>query len=620
MCGFIGLVGSVNSTDLEKIKFANQKIIHRGPNDDGIASGEWWGLGFRRLSVLDLSEIAHQPMKTSDGRAVIVFNGEIYNYLEIKNKLKSYGHKFKGSGDTEVLLALYQFYNGDIVKVLKRCNGMFAFALVDEERKKLIFARDRLGVKPLRFAKTKNGLVFSSEIKSILPFLGQSPNFSLKALLAFLRLGFIPSWLSIYEDIITLRPGHWGEWSLATKCLTINRYWSPKTDRVANARSEGDWVESSLSLLKDATKIRLNSDVPVGLFLSGGIDSGLVAALVKESGHSDIIAHHIRFPGWKNDESILAKKTAAHLDIPLQVHDAEIPSLDDIHNIVTAFDEPFADASAIVTSLVCEKASMASTVILSGDGGDESFGGYSEYSRIMKWQWIELLPNNYLRRIGNLFSQTNIGKLNRIGARISLNKDIRSAWSHVFPCDTTLENLMPVDCIKNYLFNPESLLNHVPLLGVKNALDRAQLTDMSVYMVDDVLKKVDMMSMKHSLEVRSPFLDYRLADLALSIPPAIRIKKREPKYVLRQIAKQYLPMDVIKAPKRGFGVPLKKYMFQNDSIRPEIKEMLFSLTSDNLFEKNKMEQFINKANYNSSIDANHIYRLFSLSIWKTHFQ
>ena len=319
MCGFLGIAGKNNISDDLFIKAFN-KINHRGPDESIIFTDKNLKLGFKRLKILDLSKNGAQPMSSSDKSTTIIFNGEIYNYKIIKNILIKAGVKFNGKSDTEVLLNYYIFLKRDIDELMKNCNGMFSVAIVDRVKKQIYLVRDRLGVKPLYYFQDDNKIIFSSEIKSI-KHLIKDANISKKAISAYLSLGFVPPWLSIFKEVKSINPGEYAVWSFVKKKLKFKKYWSPRPTKLNNNYNLTEWKELIKEELLDATKIRLNSDVPIGLFLSGGIDSGLVAAAISKLGFKDLNAHTIRLKDSDKDESDLAKKTANHLGLKLKIHD-----------------------------------------------------------------------------------------------------------------------------------------------------------------------------------------------------------------------------------------------------------------------------------------------------------
>ena len=356
MCGFLGIAGKNSISDDLFYKSFN-KLEHRGPNQSKIFKDEIVKLGFKRLKILDLSENGSQPMTSLDNSTTIVFNGEIYNFKSIKKILKSSGVKFRGESDTEVLLNYYIFLNRNILSLIQNCNGMFSFSIIDRLKKKIYLVRDRLGVKPLFYFHDKDKIIFSSESKSLECLIKENLNLSNKAISAYLSIGFLPPWLSVFNEIKSINPGEYGEWDFDDKIFKIYPYWQPSPNKINNNFKINDWKEFIKQELLDATKIRLNSDVPIGLFLSGGIDSGLVAAAVSKLGFKEITAHTVRFKNSVQDETTLAKKTANHLGLKLKIHDIDEITLNDIKSSILQFDEPFADPSSIVTDLICKRLS-----------------------------------------------------------------------------------------------------------------------------------------------------------------------------------------------------------------------------------------------------------------------
>jgi asparagine synthase (glutamine-hydrolysing) len=610
MCGFVGCAGSNINIKTDKLNDALDSIIHRGPDDRGVETGDWWCLGFQRLSILDLSQNGHQPMISKSGNTIITFNGELYNYRDIEKILSNFNIKMKGGSDTEVLLEFYEYLNGDIESLLNKCNGMFSFTIVDKIKGKILLARDRLGVKPLYYSNVDNDLVFGSEIKAIRHLISEHLTLSDSAFFSYLRLGFIPSWECIYNEIESLDPGCWAEWGHEERDVKLYKYWMPDTsERVADNHA----IDFFGELLEDATKIRLNSDVPIGIFLSGGIDSGLVASQVKKCAKNNISAHTVRFPGWGNDESLLSQKTADHLGIELKIYDADIPSISKLVNIISHFDQPFSDPSAIATSLVCEEASKNVSVILSGDGGDESFAGYREYPRALKYGWIDSIPDILSNSMGKLISLSRNGKIHNIGERLKLSSCVRSAWTHIYPSDDSLERLLNSKWTEYDKFNPEIMCNNLSNYDNLSPLRKAQLGDILLYLPDNVLRKVDRMSMKHSLEVRSPFLDYRMVEFGLSLPSKLKIKGSTGKKILRSLSEERLPIEIQNAEKKGFGIPLEDYFITNNKINPFVKDSIIRLGDTDWFDRIKLINYMESPNIAKKI--RNIYRLFCFSIW-----
>jgi len=612
MCGYVGFAGKNVEKKSVNLNLALDKIVHRGPDDRGILIKNWWCLGFQRLSILDLSQNGHQPMTSNSNKTSIVFNGELYNYKDLESILLNSGIKLNGRSDTEVLLEFYEYVNGDIESLLSQCNGMFSFVIVNNISNKLIFARDRLGVKPLYYACEDDGIIFGSEIKGMRDLISNKLTISNSAVFAYLRLGFVPSRECIYNEVKSLPAAHWAEWSLDEKCVKLHRYWAPLP--VGCDDKKDDEIIDSLSyLLEDATKIRLHSDVPIGIFLSGGIDSGLVASQVAKYAKDNVIAHTVRFPGWANDESILANKTAQHLNIELKIHDADVPTIFKLVRTIAHFDQPFCDPSALATSLVCEEASKDVSVILSGDGGDESFAGYREYPRTLKYGWIDSMPDIFPNSIGKILSFSKNKKIHNIGGRLKLSSSIRSAWTHIYPQDASLDGLLNENRNPNDMFDPEIMRNLLKGAESFSSLQKAQIGDISLYLVDNVLRKVDRMSMRYSLEVRSPFLDYRLVEFGLSLDANYKIRDGKSKYILRSLSKKYLPLEIQEAEKKGFGIPLEEYMLTNNEINSFVKDIIMLLGDTLWFDKIKLSEYLE--NLSPKNEIRNIYRLFCFGVW-----
>ncbi|MDB3894456.1 asparagine synthase (glutamine-hydrolyzing) [Candidatus Pelagibacter sp.] len=614
MCGFLGVSEKKNFSE-DKFISALDQLNHRGPDETKILSNQGVKLGFKRLKILDLTENGSQPMSSQDKLITIVFNGEIYNYKSIKKTLKNSGVHFKSNSDTEVLLNYYIYLNRDIDTLIENCNGMFSFAIVDYLKKKIYLVRDRLGVKPLYYYSNNDQIIFSSEIKSIKYLLNNKLNQSKEAIMSYLQLGFVPHWMSIYNEIKSIHPGSYGVWDFQKKLLKIKNFWSPKNIKIKRNYNIENWKDLIKKELLNATKIRLNSDVPIGLLLSGGIDSGLVAAAISKLGIKKINAHTIRFKNSSKDESKLAKKTANHLGLNLIIHDIDQITLNDVKKAVHHFDQPFADPSLIVTDFICKKINQNSTsVVLTGDGGDESFCGYREYLKLDKYLWINNLPEKILSKIGNFLSFIPNQKIKIISNRLKLKKLSRLMWTHVYPFDHNLNSLLNDEFKIKNKFNFNNIDKLIRYYGEYDELKIAQTADLLCYLPDNVLKKTDMMSMKNSIELRSPFLDYRLTEIGLSMPRKFKIFGNKTKYVLREIAKEWLPEEVTKSKKKGFGVPLNQLLLKNNNYSKELIDQILKLNEYQIFNEIKLKNYL-KINNFSETNLKSIFKLFCLSIF-----
>jgi asparagine synthase (glutamine-hydrolysing) len=560
MCGIFGHFSDPSGQSLESLDRCRDTMTHRGPEMAGSFCDRGLYLGFRRLRILDLSSEGNQPMTTVDGRYTVVFNGEIYNYLELRAELENAGEVFRGHSDTEVLLHLYAKHGTDCFEKL---NGMFAFGVYDKRDRTLLLVRDRLGVKPLFYWQNGTSLSFASELRA-LRWLRDFPTaIDPTALGLYFRLGAVPEWTSIYRGVSKLPPGSWIRCRLDAGIIdTPVLYWDlPPVGEDGN-KTEDEWIDEIEALLWDATRLRLRSDVPLALFLSGGIDSGLIAAAAARQ-VKGLASLTIGFADEPEDESALALTTAAHLGLNAVHRSVELKEgLEALPRVMAHFDEPFSDTSALPTSIICAEARKEFTVILSGDGGDEVFGGYNSHVRAWHWRYVERLPPSWRRAIGLLIASVSPPDSMRreFSRRFQQPVGRFGLGGHQYPFqDWPARYLKP-----EFNVSPDTIANsynyHLPAWPGATTIDLAQRSDLRVYMLEDILVKVDRMSMAHSVEVRSPFLDYRLVELGLKIPSRLRVKNGVNKYLLRRLAARHLPESVVRAPKRGFGIPRSSWM------------------------------------------------------------
>ena len=559
MCGIAGIWAA--NLDANAIRSALQEAIarlrHRGPDDRGIWMNDTGvALGQTRLSILDLSDKAHQPMVSEDGRFVLLYNGEVYNFREVRAKLSAAGHVFRGTGDTEVVLHAFREWGSDAVHEFV---GMFALALWDEETRTLELVRDRVGVKPLYFGWDGSSLCFGSELKALRAFPHWRPEINLQALGEFLQYGYIAGDRSIYKGIHKLRPGH----RLILKSgrePVIERYWSVTDEDfgLESKRVDDREAESRLEeLLISAFRYRMVSDVPVGVFLSGGIDSSLLTALVAKHHDQPIHTFTIGFKEDTHDESRWAKQVAHHCGT---VHTEHVLGANEALEIARdwgkLFDEPFGDDSGIPTLLVSRLAAREVKVVLSADGGDELFSGYSAYTAILE-------KSTQLHQFPTWFR-------NAFGGEAALF-DPLSAGSKLHRARAMLGNATPgglMDLLASYA-RPESIRR---LLGQYDpprvtadaypggAIDQLSLWDFHHYLPEDVLTKVDRTTMAVSIEGRDPLLDHRVAEYAFRLPPHLRRGVLGPKHILKSILYRYVPRELVDRPKQGFANPLEEWL------------------------------------------------------------
>jgi asparagine synthase (glutamine-hydrolysing) len=575
MCGIFGCFGQSAQQLREIAEPIAAQLEHRGPDDEGFECGPGWGLGFRRLSILDLSPLGHQPMSTPDGRFWLVFNGEIYNYLELREDLERDGEIFRGGSDTEVLLRLLSRKGA---QALTMFNGMFALALIDTEKRTFLLARDRLGVKPLYYQMHAGQLRFASELKALLAWPDAVRSVNPAAVVEYLALHYLPHETCIFKGYEKLPPGHYMVGALdEPEHSQIKPYW-----RLALSGDEEDRpitnqeLEDLLGLLSDAVRIRLRSDVPVGIFLSGGLDSGLVAALAAGAGGSRPLALTVGFSERDFDETALARATAGHAGLEHRVIVQRPGELADVDRLAWFYDEPFGDPSALPTFALCEAASQHATVFLAGDGGDEAFGGYRRYIETLRSRRLieaSSLAGWGLQSLARLFPKLSLSRYRLL--KLGLSDRGCAASFDELPTDPVLALVMHPD-LRDLAVNAAQPLwrrwsdSHGAALTA-----RQQLLDYALYLPDDILVKVDRASMAHSIEVRAPFLDYRLVEWTARLPRTTLLNARQGKLPLRALGARMLPPSVQEGAKRGFGVPLGAW-FRQPAGSAFVRERLLS--------------------------------------------
>lgn len=585
MCGIVGIISFDGHEPDEvgaRIRKAADRLRHRGPDAEGFYTDGNVALGHRRLSIIDLNSGA-QPMHTPDMTLHIVFNGEIYNFPELRDELEKKGHRFQTRSDTEVILLGYREWGK---KVVERLIGMFAFAVWDSRERALFLARDRVGKKPLYFLAEGSRFYFASELKALLPLGGSPGRISSEALDCYFCFGYIPSPRTIYAHARKLEPAH----TLIVKKVGLakRRYW--QINFTADQKmSPASALEEFESLLDEATRCRLMSEVPLGAFLSGGIDSGLVVSAMAKAMPRPVLTHSIGFGERRYNELPLAGKVAAHLKTEHREFKLEVDAADVLPRIAWHFDEPFADSSAVPTWHVCRMARQHVTVALSGDGGDESFGGY-----LFRYR-PHMIESKIRASIPVGMRSVLFGSMGRLyPAHAGLPRYLR--------LKTILENLAVSDSEAFYrdlvlirpdardaLYAPDfqdSLRGFAPFecirpvyLGcnLEDPLSRSLFADIQFYMTEDVLVKVDRMSMAHSLEVRSPLLDHRVLEFAARLPEAFKIKGSQGKVLLRNAAERRLPPETWAQPKMGFSIPAPRWL--RDGLKPLAEKAVFSRTN-----------------------------------------
>lgn len=612
MCGICGYVCRKELSD-EKLIEMNDTMFHRGPDDSGIyqlENSNCWhiGIAHRRLSIMDLSELGHQPMLTKDKSCSIVFNGEIYNFLEIKNILLEKGYEFTSKCDTEVILAAYQEYG---IKCLNLFNGMFAIALYDRRENKLFLARDRIGKKPLYYYINSSGeLVFGSELKPIMKHPAFRKEIATDVLARYFCYKYINAPDTIFKDTYKVKPGEyviWQDGRITTKC-----YWNI-LEVSSNKKLEkiDDYSEAKKGLkdlLIDSVSRRLVSDVPVGTFLSGGIDSTLITAIASKIVEKPIKTYSIGFYSKKENEAQYAKNIAKYLETDhTEMYISSKELFEMVHDIPRYYDEPFADSSQIPSMLVSKLAKQSVTVALSGDGGDELFCGYSAYDWIFWAQKFDLFGGVVNGLIDNTrFKELLPDKLKALlnnrneNTKVQLLTDIRQKHA--------LELINGNS--KSIKYAEESAISD------DNWQSKRMLLEMITNLPGDMLTKVDRASMKYSLEVRCPILDYRIIEYSFRVPHEFKYFHGEKKHILKDITYDFVPRSFLDRPKMGFGVPLSEWL------RNELNVDLLRYADNSILEKQgifnirKVNWFLEKIkNDDASFYATMLWDFYVFQMW-----
>jgi len=555
MCGIAGFAGIGFGLDDSRAKLHAMcdAIEHRGPDSAGYFTADGVGLGMRRLSIIDVAG-GRQPIFNEDKSIVVVFNGEIYNHHALRRELEALGHRFVTRSDTEVLVHSYEQYGEGM---LVRLRGMFAFAIWDMNARSLFLARDRTGMKPLSYSVRAGGLVFCSELRSLFAYADHGLAVDPRSVAQYLAFGYVPDPDTIVSGVNKLPPGHFLHWRESDASLRIERYWQPPLARDSNL-DERDLIEEIRSRLDHAVASHLESEVPLGAFLSGGLDSSAVVALMHRHAAGRVKTFSIGFAEAEYDESEAARSVAEHFGTD---HTSLVinPDVEDmLESIATMFDEPFADSSAIPTFLVAALARSNVTVALSGDGGDELFGGYSRYAEVLG------LPSLGGRAIGKVLSGVGRRLPHLVPGRNKLINLGRTRWGQY--SSTVIQPVRPDEggvaatgLLGGSIYLQDLLERFVPHGSTEDFAAAMMLVDLRTYLPGDILTKVDRVSMAVSLEARVPLLDFDLVDFALQIPGECRVTSHETKRLFRKAIATFVPRFVLDRPKRGFEVPLGRW-------------------------------------------------------------
>jgi asparagine synthase (glutamine-hydrolysing) len=625
MCGIVGFVNANSRpASREILERMNRCIVHRGPDEDGFFVNESVALAMRRLAIIDLAG-GQQPIFNQDRTSVIVFNGEIYNFQELKKDLESRGHEFYTNSDTEVIVHLYDQYGADCVQHLR---GMFAFAIWDFRDRSLFLARDRVGKKPLLYAHRPSGdLIFGSEFTALLSH-GEVPReVDFEALDNYLSYLCVPAPLTGFKQIRKLEPGHWLRWKDGT--LETKRYWSPDFSKKIKISDE-EAIEETTRVLREATKMRLISEVPLGAFLSGGVDSSCVVALMAEESSTPVKTFSIGFEEQDYSELKYAKRVAEYLGAEYNEFIVRPNALDVLPLLVEHYGEPYADPSAIPTYYVSRETRKYVTVALNGDGGDESFVGYERHVAMKFAETYHKLPRALRTRliepsITAIPSPTNFRnrfvRFQRFLRAASMPKAERyflwlSTFDGAAKAELYTEDLKQRTTGSNPL---EFFSKYISHSNGKGIVDTVLLTDLMNYLPNDLLVKVDIASMANSLEARSPFLDHKVIEFAASLPENVKQQGRDTKSLLKKVAARLVPRDVIYRQKMGFGVPLKYWL--GNELQGFTREVLLSEKAQKrgLFDARTVERLIDEQRRDVKDNSWKIWTLLMLELWFQRF-
>lgn len=629
MCGIVGLIGK---GERDKLHSSLKSLSHRGPDDAGDFDGGHVWLAQARLSIVDLSSNGHQPMISNDGNYSLIFNGEIYNHLEIRNGLLKKGYRFTSSSDTETLLYALIEYGTD---VLKKLNGIFAFAFYNTASKTVIIVRDHFGIKPLYYFHNNNFFGFSSEIKALINLPGFNKEISYQALFYYLQMLYAPGEFSPFENVKKLLPGHFLTYKVHEKSFTTTAYYSVDFSKPKSVRSEAVLIDELDKLMQDAVERQLMSDVPLGYFLSGGLDSSLIVALAKKIHPGNGIdcftistGDDMKSEGFTDDMSY-AKKVAKHLEVNLNIIPASQNIVEFFDKMIWHLDEPQADPAPLhVYNIAGGARKMGIKVLLGGTGGDDIFSGYRRHQAVNLEKYLRYAPQSILRSLGKAAntlgtSTPSIRRLKKLLIDVGDPKNRRLAGYFSWAPQSTISALflpgVRDELQRKVLPNEylQRLLNKLPT--TTDDLDKMLFLEMETFLPDHNLNYTDKMSMAASVEARVPFLDLDLVNFATQLPVHYKMRGHITKYLLRKVAERHLPHDVIYRPKTGFGAPVRTWL--KTSLKPLMQERLSEkrIRDKGIFDPKAVSELI-KNTLTDKIDSSYtIWSLMAIDSWVDQF-
>ncbi len=622
MCGIAGMVAGDRSAQIDEPEVRDMcaAIVHRGPDDEGVYVHGPVGLGMRRLSIIDVAG-GHQPVHNEARNVWVVFNGEIYNFLELRRELESQGHSFYTQSDTEILVHAYEAYGPDFVRKLR---GMFAFALYDCKQKKLVLGRDRLGKKPLHYALHNGRLYFGSEIKSLLAVAPELARLDNEALLQFFYYGYIPDPCTVFSAIRKLPPGYLLEF--AEGSIRLQQYWDLPQFCSAD-KPESECLEELEATLDDAVRMRLMSEVPLGALLSGGVDSSTVVAMMARVSNRPVKTFSIGFSHTDFDEAGHARAVAARFGTDHHELLVDANVWDTLEKLSCIIDEPFADSSVIPTYHVARMARQHVTVVLSGDGGDELFAGYDGYEVQHQRRHLDLIPRwvapAYHKLVYPLIPKRLRSRKLAYNFVLSSRERFVTGRAMLPAYDPQLTILSPefVRSVEGAQPAEEVARRYYDNAPASDLISRMQYTDIKMYMTADVLTKVDRMSMACSLEVRCPLLDHVFVELAAKLPASMKMRHGTRKYLLRRLAEKLgVPRETLYRPKQGFALPLRHW------IRSELKSEITAILLEprtlgrGYFRKSGIETMLREHHSGHRDHSAVLWQLLSFELWHRNYR
>lgn len=624
MCGITGFINKERDAPVAEREILLDRmcrvITHRGPDEQGTVVRARAALGMRRLSIIDLKS-GQQPIFSEDGNLAIVFNGEIYNFRELKNELEALGHRFKTNSDTETIVHAYEEFGADCLEKLR---GMFAFAIWNFREESLFVARDRTGKKPLFYAQTERGtFVFGSELKTLLAHGEIKREIDFAALDAYLTFGYVPEEFCIFKNVHKLAPAHFLIYKNGE--IKTEKYWDFDYGAPPeNIKTEDEYVERLRELIKDAVNVRLISEVPLGAFLSGGVDSSAIVGTMSQLLDAPVKTFSIGFNEASFNELKYARAAAEHFGTEHHEFVVTPDLIETIDELVWHFDEPFSDSSALPTFMVAKMAREFVTVVLSGDGGDELFAGYTRYVTEKKRGGFSNLPR-IVRRGMQAFSESlphaARGRNYLYNASLDSIERYVNSVSHFTPPNK--QSLYSTDFRAR--LNGASgaaervFINLAASAATGNAVDNLLYLDSKTYLPGDILTKVDRMSMAASLEARVPLLDHKLIEFVTKIPSELKLKNLETKYIFRKAVRGLVPDTILDRPKQGFGVPINEWI--NNQLRTRIHADLSDARALNrgYFEPSYIKTLLDEHSKNRRDHSHALWLLWMLELWHRQF-